>query len=141
MKNDECIIRIVSNKGFVQTFHKNKNKWIQTTNGIERIVTAEQLLSHILPLLIKINERKFKLEIFKNEKEFKPKMSLAKRYSIENMAKNRGLTIEEFKTQVKEELELRQKMINERLAKGYTQEQAENETLRCLYIPGFGPDF
>jgi hypothetical protein len=69
MKNEECIIKIASEKGFVQTFHKVKDKWIQTTNGIERIVTAEQLLSHMLPLLVNGNDGKFKLEVIKRTKD------------------------------------------------------------------------
>jgi hypothetical protein len=69
MKNEECIIKIASDKGFVQTFHKVKNKWIQTTNGIERVVTAEQLLSHMLPLLFNGNDGKFKLEVIKRTKD------------------------------------------------------------------------
>jgi hypothetical protein len=69
MKNEECIIKIVSEKGFVQTFHKVKDKWIQTTHGIERIATAEQLLSHMLPLLVNGNNGKFKLEVLKKEQK------------------------------------------------------------------------
>jgi hypothetical protein len=69
MKNEECIIKIVSHKGFVQTYHKVKDKWIQTTNGVERIATAEQLLSHMLPLLVNSNNGKFKLEVLKKEQK------------------------------------------------------------------------
>ena len=69
MKNEECIIKIVSDKGFVQTFHKVKGKWIQTTHRIERIATAEQLLSHMLPLLVNGNNGKFKLEVLKKEQK------------------------------------------------------------------------
>ena len=67
MKNDECIIRIFSDKGFDQTYHKvKKDVWIQATHGIERILTAEQVLSHILPLLAKENKGTFKLEVLKD---------------------------------------------------------------------------
>jgi len=52
MKNSECEIRILSGKGWVQTFHRNKEGWIQTTNGIDRRCTAEQVLNHMLPMLI-----------------------------------------------------------------------------------------
>lgn len=65
MKNNECIIRIYSDNGFEQTFHKEKDIWIQTTNGIERKATAEQLLSHILPLLANKNQGIFKVEVKK----------------------------------------------------------------------------
>jgi len=64
VKNTECIIKIVSDKGFIQTFRKIKrNKWIQNTHDVERIATAEQVLSHILPLLAEGNKGKFKLEV------------------------------------------------------------------------------
>ena len=65
MKNDECVIRIISNRGFIQTYHKEKRRWIQITNGTVRQITPEQLLSHILPLLVSENDGKFKLEVIK----------------------------------------------------------------------------
>ena len=68
MKNSECIIKIVSDNGFVQTFHQVKsNKWIQTTHGVEREATSEQLLSHILPLLAEGNKGNFRLEVLKQD--------------------------------------------------------------------------
>jgi hypothetical protein len=77
-----------------------------------------------------------------NKHEMSPRKSLAERYSIEASAKKCGLTVEDFKIKIKKEIEMKQQMIDERLAKGYTQEQALNETLRCLYISGFsGPTF
>lgn len=52
MKNSECEIRISGGKGWVQTFHRDKEGWIQTTNGIDRRCTAEQVLNHVLPMLV-----------------------------------------------------------------------------------------
>ena len=52
MKNSECTINISSNDGrLYQSYRKNKKGWMQTviSNGNVRAVTAEQLLSHILP--------------------------------------------------------------------------------------------
>jgi len=57
MKNNECKILIVLKSGWKQTYKKIKGQWIQITNGKVRKMTAEQLLSHILPLLIKGQKR------------------------------------------------------------------------------------
>jgi hypothetical protein len=71
-----------------------------------------------------------------------PHKSIMSRYSLKAMAESKGLTEEQFKNYLEKEIQLKQKMIDDRLAKGYTLEQATNETLRCLYIPGFsGPTF
>lgn len=52
MKNSECTIYITSKHGWIQKYRKGKDGWIQTSsNGAERSLSAEQLLSHILPLL------------------------------------------------------------------------------------------
>jgi hypothetical protein len=54
MKNSECEIRITSNSKskWVQIYKKlGKDNWEQITNGVFRTLTAEQVLSHILPLL------------------------------------------------------------------------------------------
>ena len=52
MKNDECTIYIITKNGAKQSFRKGKNSWIQTSSrGIVRFCTAEQVLSHLLPLL------------------------------------------------------------------------------------------
>lgn len=53
MKNNECTIYIITKKGKVlQSYCKGKNGWMQTSSkGIVRHLTAEQLLSHILPPL------------------------------------------------------------------------------------------
>jgi hypothetical protein len=52
MKNSECTIYIMSKHGWIQKYRKEKEGWIQTSsNGAVRSLSAEQLLSHILPLL------------------------------------------------------------------------------------------
>jgi hypothetical protein len=66
MKNDECTIYIILPSGWKQTYKKVDDQWTQTTNGIVRKMTAEQLLSHILPLLLK-GQNRAKLQVVKNE--------------------------------------------------------------------------
>lgn len=52
MKNNECTITISTRRGWTQTYRKDQNGWTQTCpNGKVRRMTAEQLLSHILPPL------------------------------------------------------------------------------------------
>ncbi len=52
MKNSECTIYIMSKHVWVQKFKKGKNGWtLTTTKGTTYPCTAEQLLSHILPVL------------------------------------------------------------------------------------------
>lgn len=52
MKNNECIIYLILKSGWKQIYKKDKkNNWIQITNGTSRKMTAEQLLSHILPVI------------------------------------------------------------------------------------------
>jgi hypothetical protein len=63
MKNAECIIYIMSKNGWVQKHRKGKDGWIQTSsNGAVRSLSAEQLLSHILPLLAGIGHFTVKVE-------------------------------------------------------------------------------
>jgi hypothetical protein len=52
MKNTECMIRLTTSGGAVQTWHRDDRGWIETSSrGIERRATAEQFLSHLLPAL------------------------------------------------------------------------------------------
>ena len=52
MKNTECTIHITTKHGCTQSYRKGKNGWTQTSSkGIVRPLSAEQLLSHILPPL------------------------------------------------------------------------------------------
>ena len=54
MKNDECIIYFVTKGGSKQIWYKDKKGWKQKSGaGTIRCVTAEQLVSHLLPPLTK----------------------------------------------------------------------------------------
>jgi hypothetical protein len=56
MKNNECIVYITTKRGWTQNYRKGENGWTQTNpNGIVRPLSAEQLLSHILPALANKN--------------------------------------------------------------------------------------
>ena len=55
--------------GWKQTYKKVEGQWTQTTNGKVRKMTAEQLLSHILPLLL--NPKKSTSGFFGNLKTSK----------------------------------------------------------------------
>ena len=54
-----AVIYITTKNGSVQSFQKSdKLGWVQTSSkGVERTCTAEQVLSHILPLLA--NKQKY----------------------------------------------------------------------------------
>lgn len=76
------------------------------------------------------------------ENTFEPRKSISERYSLENMAKQRGMSVKAFKIEIDKKLKMKQDMIDEQLSKGLTQEQAESHVMRCLYIAGFsGPTF
>ncbi len=64
MKNDECVIKIISRHGYLlQTYRREKDGWIQiSSNGTVRPCTAEQLLSHILPPLAGVSQSEVKVE-------------------------------------------------------------------------------
>ncbi|MGZ4927513.1 MAG: hypothetical protein ACXV76_04440 [Halobacteriota archaeon] len=63
MKNTECTIYISTKHGRTQSYHKGQGGWIQTSpNGIVRPLSAEQLLSHILPLLVAGNPNSIRVE-------------------------------------------------------------------------------
>ena len=52
MKNTECTVYITTRRGWTQSYRRDKNGWTQTgPNGVVRPMTAEQLLSDILPPL------------------------------------------------------------------------------------------
>jgi hypothetical protein len=58
MKNTECVIYITTKRGWTQTYLKEKEGWTQTgPNGIVRRMSAEQLLSHLLPPLAAGSDR------------------------------------------------------------------------------------
>ena len=63
MKNSECTICIMSKHGWIQKYRRGKEGWIQTSlNGVVRSLSAEQLLSHILPLLAGIGHFTVRVE-------------------------------------------------------------------------------
>lgn len=63
MKNNECTIYIETEHKWVQKYRKDKNGWMQiSSNGTVRLLTAEQLLSHILPLLAGIGHFNVRVE-------------------------------------------------------------------------------
>jgi len=52
MKNEECVIYAKSKNKIVQTIYKTKKGWMQkSAKGNFFPMTAEQVLSHILPPL------------------------------------------------------------------------------------------
>jgi hypothetical protein len=53
----------MSKHGWIQKYRKEKDGWIQTSsNGAVRSLSAEQLLSHILPLLAGIGHFTVRVE-------------------------------------------------------------------------------
>jgi hypothetical protein len=68
MKNSECTIYIMSKNRWIQKFRKEKNGWVQTSSrGIERICSAEQLLSHLLPILAGKGQGRFTVRVEPDE--------------------------------------------------------------------------
>ena len=66
MKNNECTIYISTRRGSTQTYRKVGDGWTQTTaKGVVRPMTAEQLLSHILPLLAAGNTGRASVRVVK----------------------------------------------------------------------------
>ena len=54
MKNSEYVIRVTTQRGRAWSYLKEKSDWTQTSpTGAVRRMTAEQLLSHLLPPLAK----------------------------------------------------------------------------------------
>ena len=68
MKNTECTIYITAKGGWTQSYRKGEKGWTQTTNGVVHSLSAEQLLSHILPLLIIDNQKRFKVTVVSDAK-------------------------------------------------------------------------
>jgi len=82
------------------------------------------------------------IQIKNMENTFEPRKSISERYSLENMAKQRDMSVEEYKVEIDKQLKMKQDIIDKQLSKGWTQEQSETHALRCLYIDGFsGPTF
>ena len=75
-------------------------------------------------------------------KEFKPKRNIKERYSLEGIAKSRGITVDELTEQHHIFKEERRKILEKYRKKGMTYEQADRMTMLEMYIPGFaGPTF
>ena len=68
MKNDECTIYTILKSGWKQKYRKVNGQWTQTTNGTVRKMTAEQLLSHLLPALTEEYKDKVKVIVKRNVK-------------------------------------------------------------------------
>ena len=67
MKNSECTIYISTRRGSTQIYRKVGDVWTQTTaKGVVRKMTAEQLLSHILPPLAAGNTGRAVVKVVKN---------------------------------------------------------------------------
>jgi hypothetical protein len=64
MRNDECVIYVTNSGGdILQTYQREKSRWTQTgRNGVVRSMTAEQLLSHILPPLAGVSSARVRVE-------------------------------------------------------------------------------
>jgi len=77
-----------------------------------------------------------------DKEEFKPKRKLKERYSLEGIAKSRGITVDELTEQIALEEAMRRKILEKYRKKGMTYEQADRMTMLEMYIPGFaGPTF
>jgi len=52
LKNTECTVYIGTGRGRMWTYRRDKDGWTQTgPTGMVHLMTAEQLLSHLLPPL------------------------------------------------------------------------------------------
>jgi len=74
MKNNECIIYITTKLGYTQIYRREKSGWTQTSpNGKVRPMTAEQLLSHILPSLAEIGPLSVRVELINGARKARSK--------------------------------------------------------------------
>ena len=70
MKNDECLIYIITKGGSTQVYKKDNKGWTQkSSKGIIRRMTAEQFLSHLLPALTPKYRNKVWIRVEKRSKE------------------------------------------------------------------------
>lgn len=66
MKNDECIIYIYHKGKLINTWYKERDKWVLiSTRGMIHYATAEQFISHLLPA-IKKEDFTVKVELKEN---------------------------------------------------------------------------
>ena len=69
MKNNECLIYIRTKRGYTQIYRREKSGWTQTSqNGKVRFLSAEQLLSHMLPSLAGVGPLNVKVKLIKGSK-------------------------------------------------------------------------
>jgi len=69
MKNTDCIIYLITKRGSKQIYRKDSKGWTQTSSkGIVRRMTAEQLLSHLLPPLCIDDKRQVSVIVKKRNK-------------------------------------------------------------------------
>ena len=79
VKNSECTIYITTRRGWKQAYRKVDDHWTQTgPNGVVRPLSAEQLLSHILPLLAADNQGPVRVTVERDIVK-KPKVKVAVR--------------------------------------------------------------
>lgn len=71
------------------------------------------------------------------ENTFERKKPISERYNLESLAKQRGISVDEYLLEMDKLLKMKQEIIDKQLLNGLTQEQAETHALRCLYIDGF----
>lgn len=64
MRNSECTIYVMYMDRWLQKYRKEKEGWVQvSSNGSVRRCTAEQLLSHILPVLAGIKGKNVTVKV------------------------------------------------------------------------------
>ena len=69
MKNSECTIYIISKGNWIQKFKKGKDEWIlTTTKGTKYPCSAEQLLSHLLPVIAGIKGKDVTVKVEPDKK-------------------------------------------------------------------------
>ena len=69
MRNDECIIYMITKRGSTQVYKRDKKGWTQkSSKGIVRRMTAEQFLSHLLPGLTKEYKDKVTIKVERRRK-------------------------------------------------------------------------
>jgi len=64
VRNSECTIYVMYMDRWLQKYRKEKEGWVQVgANGSVRRCTAEQLLSHILPVLAGIKGKNVTVKV------------------------------------------------------------------------------
>jgi len=72
MKNTECVLYLITKHGSTQIYRRDKIGWTQkSSKGIVRRMTAEQLLSHLLPALTPEYKNKVTIKVKRIKKQKK----------------------------------------------------------------------